>query len=347
VAVAFDGGNQVYFYINGNLDSVKTIPDQSGINTYAVPLEIGAVESSGHINVQLGGLRIINGVKTYFPYGAFSQILNEPNTTAGMLIPPPATGAPDLVIQSFNSYPNQSGGILVEAVIQNQGDRSTMNGFYTDLYVNHLPIGVGDYEGSISFWVNDPIPAGGTVTLTTVLNDLGQTGLNSLAPREEFTGTLYSQTDSTGALADPVRDDNISDGLNICVAAPDAYENDDGGFAGANWINSSQPHNFDRLNDEDWVKFDAVAGQEYLITTHDLDMYADTYLYLYAPDGTTMLAANDDYSTSLASQIAWTAPDDGTYYVKVQQWNPHRAGCGTSYTLSIASEFIYLPTIMR
>jgi len=347
VAVAFDGGNQVYFYINGNLDSVKTIPDQSGINTYAVPLEIGAVESSGHINVQLGGLRIINGVKTYFPYGAFSQILNEPNTTAGMLIPPPATGAPDLVIQSFNSYPNQSGGILVEAVIQNQGTRSTMNGFYTDLYVNHLPAGVGDYEGSISFWVNDPIPAGSSVTLTTVLNDLGQTGLNSLAPREEFTGTLHSQTDSTGSLDDPEHGNNISDGLDICVAVPDAYENGDGEFTGANWITGPQAHNFDRLNDVDWVKFEAVAGTDYLISTDELDVNADTYLALYAPDGTTLLEVNDDYIGTLGSRIFWTAPDNGVYYLKVRHWNSYRAGCGTSYSLSLASEFIYLPTIMR
>lgn len=347
VAIAFNGGNQVYFYINGNLDSIKTIPDQSGINTYAVPLEIGATESSGQINTLLGGLRIINSVKTSFPYGTYAQILNEPNATAGMLIPPPTAGEPDLAIRSFNAYPNTNGGLLVEALIQNLGTKSTTNGFYTDLYINHLPTGVGDYEGSISFWVNDPIPAGGSITLTTVLNDLGQTGLNSLAPREEITGTLFSQTDSTGALNDPERQGNISAGLDVCVAAPDAFENGDGDFTGANWITASQAHNFDRLSDEDWVKFEAIAGKDYWITTSALDSYADTYLYLYASDGVTLLAANDDYGTSLASRIVWTTPNTGTYYLKVQQWNPHRAGCGTSYTLLIVDKFIYLPAVSR
>ena len=43
---------------------------------------------------------------------------------------------------------------------------------FTPYYMDHLPVGSEDYTGSIRFWVNDPIVAGSTITLTTVLNDL-------------------------------------------------------------------------------------------------------------------------------------------------------------------------------
>ena len=89
VAVSFDGGNQVNFYINGVHDSTKTIPDQSGINTYALPLEIGAVESGWQINTLLDGVRISNGVRTNFSYGTFAQITNEPTCRANDPISPP------------------------------------------------------------------------------------------------------------------------------------------------------------------------------------------------------------------------------------------------------------------
>lgn len=348
MAVTFDGNRTINMYRDGLLVKSGMLTN-SGINNTNYDLFLGSsfMPSAERFYGKIDQVRYSNIVRTSFPHAAIAAVTNEPSLAAGVLILPPIDGNADLAILSLNAYPNASGGVLIEAVVKNQGAVSTINGFYTDLYMNHLPTGVGDYEGSISFWVNDPIPAGGSVTLTTVFNDLGQTGLTSLAPREEFTRILYSQTDSTGVLNDPERQGNISAGLDVCMAAPDAFENGDGDFTGANWIASSQEHNFDRLSDDDWVKFEAVAGKEYWISTSTLDNYADTYLYLYAADGTTLLAANDDYSTSLASRIVWTAPDNGIYYMKAQQWNPHRAGCGTSYTLSITSQFIYLPAIMR
>ena len=267
---------------------------------------------------------------------------------------PPSSGSPDLVVLGLSSYPNTDGGALVQATIQNQGSANTLNGFYTDLYVDHLPTGAGDYTGSLRFWVNDPIAAGATVTLTTVINDLSSLNVmtaQSLAPGSESSATLYAQTDSAGAVSEPNESDNIySTGTEICLATADAYEGDDAaGTASVISLGQTQTHNFDRMGDQDWMGFAAQEGKTYTLSTSGLDASADTYLYLYDTNGTTLLASNDDFGGTLASQIVWQAPADGTYYVLINDWNPNIGGCGTSYNFTVASftSRIYLPLILR
>jgi len=102
--------------------------------------------------------------------------------------------------------------VLVQAVVKNQGDLATLNGFYTDLYADHLPTGAGDYNGSIRFWVNDPITAGATITLTAVMTDtagLAGAAADSINATTETAATLYAQVDSTGAISEPDKQNNI------------------------------------------------------------------------------------------------------------------------------------------
>jgi len=309
------------------------------------------VEGINQIKAGMGTFRISSGVKTSFPYGSFITISNKPTLAVGSVVNPPIVGQADLAIISLVSYPNPGGGYLVEAIVQNQGDLDTQNGFYTDLYVDHLPTGSGDYTGSLQFWVNDPIAAGATVTLTTVLTELPGLGAHALSPASETTGTLYAQVDSTGAVGELDNDNNIyAAGTEICVATADAYESDDtAATASTIGVGETQTHNFDGPGDRDWAKFRAEAGQSYLLTTADLGASSDTYLYLYDTDGVTLLASNDDYGGTLASQIEWIAPTTGTYYVLVQHWNPNAGGCGTRYNLAIGepSLYLYLPLVQR
>lgn len=365
IAVTFNGGNEVKFYINGALDSTKHLQD-SGINTFTPPLEIGSAEGISQIKANLGAFRISSSVKTSFPYGSFAAITNEPTTGAGQAITPTPSGSPDLLILSLSTYPNPSGGVIVEAVVKNQGDLSTLNGFYTDLYLDHLPAGAGDYTGSLRFWVNDPIAPGEVTTLTTIINDLsstnlaGQTALASAnyqsnptikatATFTETSGTLYAQTDSDGLVKEVNKQNNIyASGTAICTASPDSFESDDS-FAAATPISvgESQTHNFNIAGDQDWIKFDAKAGETYQLSTKTLDTFSDTYLYLYNTDGTTLLASNDDINSSLASQINWTAPKTGTYYAVVKSWNPNAGGCGSGYTIQLRQFIIYLPVSVK
>src|SRR5690606_27489218 len=97
VAVSFDGVNQVKFYIDGNLDSVRTL-NFSGWTSSSAHLQIG----SGDIFRRFGGdmsfFRLSNVVRTDFAYGGFVNIRNEPTTAAGDTILPPTPGSADLAV---------------------------------------------------------------------------------------------------------------------------------------------------------------------------------------------------------------------------------------------------------
>ena len=78
-------------------------------------------------------------------------------------------------------------------------------------------------------------------------------------------------------------------------------------------------------------RFTAARGASYQIRV-TLDTLPDSVLDLYAADGTTQLAHNDDYGASLASYIEWTAPRPATYIVQVRGFSPNEQG---SYTISV------------
>lgn len=281
-------------------------------------------------------------VHTVFPY---TKVDIVPSMEAGASIAQPSSGSPDLTVFSLDTYPDSDGRVLVQAVVQNQGGGDTQNGFYTDLYLDHPPTGPGDYTGSVQFWVNDPITAGATIILTTVITDpsgLRGMGLRPTSPITESTSPLYIQVDSTGVVSETDNVNNIYES-EICTASPDAYESDETAQeAKPIVVDEPQTHNFDSPGDQDWVTFTAQIEWLYTIQTSNLGPAADTYLYLYDTDGATLLAANDDYGGSLASQIEWTAPVSGTYYILVKHWNPNVGGCSTNYDLQV-TEFSPFP----
>jgi hypothetical protein len=127
---------------------------------------------------------------------------------------------------------------------------------------------------------------------------------------------------------------NISD---AATTSDDAYEYD-GDYASAKTITvngAPQAHNFHVPGDEDWVKFSAVVGHVYTITTSNLGSNNDTVLELYDKDGATQLEWNDDCA-GLASCInKWTAPASGIYYVRINNY-ADQGGCpGYNYDLTV------------
>ncbi|MBC7233442.1 MAG: peptidoglycan DD-metalloendopeptidase family protein [Chloroflexi bacterium] len=341
VAGTYDGST-IKVYINGTLDNSASYnkPLRYGSST-TLYLGGDAKNNDKYFPGHIQNVRISNIARTSFPYGSYGNVINEPSSAVGDVIRPPISGSADLAVLSLAAYPNPTGGALVQAVVRNQGNAPTQNGFYTDLYANHLPTGVGDYTGSIRYWVASPIAAGQTITLTTVITDLsgaGSLGLQSIGSTGEVSGTLYVQADSTSAVSETDNVNNISAGTEVCIASGDAYEQDNTpATARFIAIGQTQRHNLHAPGDQDWVKFTAQAGGTYSIRTLNLDIAADTYLYLYDTDGTTLLAANDDYGGTLASEIEWTASVTGTYYLLVRHWNPNVSGCGTSYDVEVVT----------
>lgn len=87
-------------------------------------------------------------------------------------------------------------------------------------------------------------------------------------------------------------------------------------------------------SDADYFSFGALGGFSYKIETTNLLGDANTSLILYATDGVTQIASNDDRAFLIKSSlITFTAPIDGTYYVK----SFHGSGYGIygSYDLSV------------
>jgi len=339
VAFTFDGSNTLKIYLDGNLDN--TIQTNGGWPSTNTTFEIGNSEDYKRFAGHMQNVRISHIARTEsdFGYGSFAVITSEPEVAAGDPIAPPSEPTPtDLAVQSLAVYPVDTlGQLIVQALVENTGASNTINGFWTDLYADHQPTGPGDYTGSVNQWIASPIDAGSSATLTTVLTDTATLGI----PRtfgatgiEEITKTLYLQTDTDGVVNDSDRTNNISPGVEVCFASADLYESDDDP-ASAHLIAGAETHNIHGPGDEDWVKFNVVAGTTYAIETSNLGIAADTYIYLYDTDGTTLLMANDDYGGTLASRIEREASADGTYHVAVKHWNPNVGGCGTTYDLSI------------
>jgi hypothetical protein len=101
----------------------------------------------------------------------------------------------------------------------------------------------------------------------------------------------------------------------------DSYEPDDS-YAQATLIAKGDPaqsHTLSSLDDEDWLKFNAVSGTTYTIETQGA---TDTYLNLYGTDGVTLLASGDDISgLNTNSRIVWTCTTSGVYYFAAAGWD--------------------------
>ncbi|NLF00195.1 MAG: hypothetical protein GX601_04375, partial [Anaerolineales bacterium] len=343
-AVTFNGASEVRFYVDGKLDGTYTLPG-SGLNPAAAPLHIGAnaIENQ-RVGALMSGFTLSNGARSAFPYGRYGLITQEPTLALGSALQytTPVTGTPDLAVESVAVYPSSltEGGYIVAATVTNQGDATTGSGFYTDLYVDHVPSQAGDYTGSVHYWVASPIEPGQAVTLTAELPTLpggSDASLTALSEASEITKTMYVQTDSSGVIDEPDEQNNLSPGAPVCIAAGDPYEPDDSHVQATGLpLGAPQAHTLHAVRDEDWFSFSAIRGRTYTIVTTELGLAADTYLYLYGDDATTLIAINDDHDNSLASHLEWTAPADGVYYVAVRHWNPGAGGCANGYTILLS-----------
>src|SRR5262249_43320208 len=185
--------------------------------------------------------------------------------------------------------------------------------------------------------------------------------LSAVVPQTSGQNTvaLFAQVDSTGVVNESNEDNNIwTAGTGACVAAPDSYE-DDNNLAGAKPLfvtgspsAVSQAHAISGPGDQDWMLLDAQPGPLYQFTTSNLSAGVDTQLAIYGADGSGPLALNDDADpTTLASQLTWSPPAPGPYYLVASDWNPGFGGCGAAYTVSaldLGPGFVnLLPMLMR
>jgi murein DD-endopeptidase MepM/ murein hydrolase activator NlpD len=114
----------------------------------------------------------------------------------------------------------------------------------------------------------------------------------------------------------------------LCPA--DAHEPDDGYFA-ALGLTPGDPATarlFDLPDDEDWLQIEATAGTAYTVTTTSTAGVTLTTV-LFDHDGLTRLAA------STTDTLTWTAPADGTYFVRLTPAAGSATGCAAGYTVTL------------
>jgi alpha-tubulin suppressor-like RCC1 family protein len=117
----------------------------------------------------------------------------------------------------------------------------------------------------------------------------------------------------------------------------DPYEPDDT-CALARFIpadGTTQDHTFHRANDQDWVAFQAIANQRYLIlgdvgTTSRADLVLIPFRACDAvPD------PGQDYSFSAGVRLEFRAATTGPVYLKLMNHSPSVGGSDVSYTISV------------
>jgi hypothetical protein len=121
--------------------------------------------------------------------------------------------------------------------------------------------------------------------------------------------------------------------------ARDAFEPDDT-FAQARLIqiDEVQHHNFYPANDVDWIRLDTTPGT-YLINTLNLTANTDTVLRLYASNGVTKLAENDDCSaTTRASCLTWQVTSGGTLYLQIAPYDQTSSGAEQWYDVTVVKQ---------
>ena len=97
-----------------------------------------------------------------------------------------------------------------------------------------------------------------------------------------------------------------------------------------------QTHNFSFAGDQDWVRLTVVSNRRYSIWTTNLGSSADTSLALFANDGATQLAQDDDGGPApRASKIVWDCWSNGTVRLRATD-QAGGSGAAANYDLQVA-----------
>jgi len=125
------------------------------------------------------------------------------------------------------------------------------------------------------------------------------------------------------------------------VTQRDAFEPDDT-TAQAKSITTDgqlQTRNFYPIGDVDWVRLPIGPGTYVIATNISNNLYPDTVLALYAANGLTPLATNDDCTAyTRASCLTYTSSVSTTLYLKVSPYDAASIGVNSWYGLAVVKQ---------
>ena len=224
-------------------------------------------------------------------------------------------------VQVNVSYIDDSGthpGLLADVMLRGQGYRAGATDDPTPLYLTTT-----DDQGNGNFSEIAP----GTYDVYVAGADLSITG-GATEERGTFVGTLTATSGSTYTAPDLKR--VILTATSPDLNPTDPYEPNDTP-ADAKPIaygeTSQLAYIFGKPQDYDWFKFTAAAGDHItanVLAAGEIGGGLDSFLSLVGPDGTTVLTENDDRGTPRIdsdSEVTFTIPAAGTYYLRVTSFN--------------------------
>ncbi len=117
----------------------------------------------------------------------------------------------------------------------------------------------------------------------------------------------------------------------------------------------AQGHNICPDGDRDWVRFSVPGAMQLTMETRNLMGGTDTMIYLYAPDGTTLMAYNDDIGVNIGgvepmanpnkaglsdeskrSQLVYNFTKAGTYYLMIKDFDQAAYGSMRRYDVLVS-----------
>ena len=238
---------------------------------------------------------------------ASGGVLNAYNTLK--LLDNPAPSGPSIgsLVASPNSVAIGAAVTLSARGITVSSGTATSVSFYVDSNNN------GQYDTADHLLGSTSSIAGGQAAITINSSSLG-TGSHQVLARAQGSSGIWGSCVST----------------TLTVLCGDDHGNN-AATATAVGVPSSTAGTIEVTGDSDWFKFQAVAGKHYVFNVQ-LGTLSDSVLYLYDTNGVAQLAFNDDYGSSSASQITWTATTSGAVYLAVGGYGNT---CTGTYSMSV------------
>lgn len=134
-------------------------------------------------------------------------------------------------------------------------------------------------------------------------------------------------------------DGSVSFTVRTCPVDADPYEADNASTQ-ATWHPIGgvvQNHNFNAAGEVDWVRFWAVQGVPYDLSTKNTGGDSDTVIDVYAADGAWLGGNDDDPDAYPASRYVWTPEKTDLYSARIKHWDEWAFGCTTGYEFTIST----------
>ncbi len=237
----------------------------------------------------------------------------------------------DVVIEEFT---NGTNGLAFNATyhgpVSTAAERSNFLGIIQTEINAGRPITIGSW--GTYFGGAHQVPVIGYKEMSNVVNSTAYIHLNTGDTQNQYVNFFASSwgnldMDQIVPGGTPV-DEYEAQGDNVAATAVDLLPD--------HLYEFRQTHNFSSAGDQDWVRLAVASNRRYSIWTTNLGASADTVLTLFANDGTTQLAQDDDGGGSArASKLVWNCWSNGTVRLRATD-KASGSGHAANYDLQVA-----------